>query len=215
MIGNQSPGHSVPVTRRQFQLLLLIGAVLLAGTITLVFGPGRGARNDIHQTRQDLNASRRGIFSTLDVGRKTLADANVQLQVAQQALELQKQGLAIASATSTDTRDVRRRTDEALQTVREVLEALGPISELKGQLDSVVRAVEAGVALARTALTVAQQTLDTGVEALTVAKQTLHELQVSRALQQQLLEVARLTLEQAKQINAKIPGVPVFPTVTP
>lgn len=203
------------MTRPQFQLLLLIGAVLLAGTCVLVLGPGRGARNDIGQTRADLNASRRGIFSTLDVGRRTLADASTQLQVAQQALEMQKQGLAIASGTRTDTHDVRLRTDEALQTVREVLAALGPISELRGQVDTVVRAVQAGVVLARSALTVAQQTLDTGVEALAVARTTLHELQASRALQQQLLDVARQTLEQTRQINAKLPGAPVFPTAAP
>jgi hypothetical protein len=203
------------VTRRQFQLLLLIGAVLLAGTSVLVFGPGRGARNDIAHTRADLNASRRGIFSTLDVGRKTLADANVQLKVAEQSLEMQKEGLAIAATTSSDTHDVRLRTDEALATVREVLKALGPISELKGQVDTVVRAVEAGVVLARTALSVAQQTLSTGVEALAVARSTLHELQVSRALQEQLLAVARETLEQARQINAKFPGAPIFPTTSP
>ena len=52
-------------------------------------------------------------------------------------------------------------------------------------------------------------------QALAVARRTLHELELSRALQQQLLVVARLTLEQTKQINAKIPGVPVFPTAFP
>jgi hypothetical protein len=196
------------VTRRQFQLLLLIGAVLLAGTCVLIFGPARGARNDIGQVRADLSASRSGIFGTL-------ADANAQLEIAEQSLQTQQQGLALASATSTDVHEVRVQTDEALNIVRDVLKALGPISELKGQFDTVVKSVEVGVVLARAALSVAQQTLDTGVEALGVAKKTLHELQVSRALQQQLLDVARQTLEQTRQINAKFPGAPVFPTAAP
>jgi hypothetical protein len=203
------------MTPRHVQLLLVIGALLLAGTGVLVFGPARDAKNDISRTQQDLNVSRRGIFSTLDVGRRTLADATQQLRIAEESLQLQEQGLEIASATRNDTRAVREQTESALRTVRQVLAALGPVSELRHDLESTVRAVEAGVVLARTALTVARQTLDTGLQALTVAKQTLRELQVSRALQQQLLEVARLTLQQTRQINAKIPGVPVFPTARP
>jgi hypothetical protein len=203
------------MTPRHVQLLLVIGALLLAGTGVLVFGPARDAKNDISRTQQDLNVSRRGIFSTLDVGRRTLADATQQLRIAEESLQLQEQGLVIASATRNDTRAVREQTERALRTVRQVLAALGPVSELRHDLESTVRAVEAGVVLARTALTVARQTLDTGLQALTVAKQTLRELQVSRALQQQLLEVARLTLQQTRQINAKIPGVPVFPTARP
>jgi hypothetical protein len=203
------------MTPRHVQLLLVIGALLLAGTGALVFGPARDAKNDISRTQQDLNVSRRGIFSTLDVGRRTLADATQQLRIAEESLQLQEQGLEIASATRNDTRAVREQTESALRTVRQVLAALGPVSELRHDLESTVRAVEAGVVLARTALTVARQTLDTGLQALTVAKQTLRELQVSRALQQQLLEVARLTLQQTRQINAKIPGVPVFPTARP
>jgi hypothetical protein len=203
------------MTPRHVQLLLVIGALLLAGTGVLVFGPARDAKNDISRTQQDLNVSRRGIFSTLDVGRRTLADATQQLRIAEESLQLQEQGLEIASATRNDTRAVREQTESALRTVRQVLAALGPVSELRHDLESTVRAVEAGVVLARTALTVARQTLDTGLQALTVAKQTLRELQVSRALQQQLLEVARLTLQQTRQINAKIPGVPVFPRAWP
>lgn len=203
------------MTRPQFRLMLVIGAVLLAATSALVFGPARGARNDIAQTRADLHVSRHGIFSTLDVGRATLADATTQLRLAEQALQLQKQGLAIAASTSADTHDVRQRTDEALQTVRQVLQALGPLTELKGRLDGAIRAVEAGVALARTALTVAEQTLDTGRQTLGLTRLMLHELEVSRSIQQELLTVARLTLEQARQINAKIPGAPIFPTARP
>lgn len=203
------------MTRHQFHLLLLIGAVLLSGTCVLLFGPARGARNDIAHTRKDLNVSRRGIYSTLEVGRRTLDDANAQLKLAQQALEMQQQGLVIASATSTNTHDVRLRTDEALRTVQDVLKELGPIRDLKGELDTVTKAVEAGVALARTTLSLARQTLDIGLQSLTVAKQTLAELQRSRAIQEELLRVARATLEQARQINAKFPGLPVFPTAAP
>lgn len=203
------------VTRRQFALLLLIGAVLLAGTCVLVFGPARGARNDIGQVRTDLNASRRGIFGTLDTAHKTLADATAQLRLTEQSLVIQQQGLSLATGAKQDTGAIRQQTQQALDTVREVLAALGPIRALKGQVQTVVRAVEAGVSLARSALAVAQQTLSTGQKALAVAVSTLHELQASFAVQQQLLVVARATLEQVKQINRKLPGVPVFPTTAP
>jgi hypothetical protein len=205
------------MTRRQLGLLLLIGAVLLSGTCVLLFGPARGAREDIAKVRADLNASRRGIFSTLDVGRKTLADATVQLRIAEQSLLLQQQGLAIARDSqqvahraADDTAAIRAQTDAALQTVRQVLAALGPLEDLKGKIDTVVRSVEAGVSLARTALAVAQETLATGKAALSVALSSLAELKASRALQQELLDVARQTLEQTKQINRKIPGLPIF-----
>jgi hypothetical protein len=220
IIDTDSP---VPVvTRQQFAILLLIGAVLLAATCVLVFGPARGMRNDIGHMTKDLNVSRRGIYGTLDVGRKTLADATAQLHLAEQSLQIQQQGLAIAADSqhvghiaADNSTAIRAQTEQALQTVRDVLKALGPISDLKGQIETVVRGVQAGVSLARTALAVAQQTLATGQRALAVAVSTLHELTVSRQIQQQLLEVARQTLEQTKEINRKIPGLPVFPTAAP
>lgn len=213
-------GQPVPVfTWQQLGLVLLAGAILLAGTCVLIFGPARGARNDIHQVRTDLQVSRRGIYGTLDVGRKTLADATEQLLMAEQSLQIQQQGLSIARDTQQvahsaagDTDAIRQQTGQALTTVQDVLKALGPISNLKGQIDTVVKGVQAGVDLARTALAVAQQTLATGQSALAVAVSTLHELQVSRGIQQQLLDVAKQTLEQAKQINRKIPGFPIFPS---
>ena len=53
------------MTRPQLTVLMVVGALLLAGTCVLVFGPGRGARNDIGKVRTDLHASRHGIFDTL------------------------------------------------------------------------------------------------------------------------------------------------------
>jgi hypothetical protein len=202
------------VTRAQLGIVLLIGAVLLAGTCVLVFGPARGARNDIGQVRTDLTVSRRGIFSAL-------ADATVQLHLAEQSLQIQQQGLGIAKDSqhvahlaADDTEAIRVQTEQALTTVRDVLAAVGPISELKGSLGTVVKQVEAGVSLARTALAVAQQTLATGQAALAVAVSTLDALHASLDVQRQLLDVARQTLEQAKEINRKIPGLPVFPSAT-
>jgi hypothetical protein len=215
--------RAVPVvTRQQFGLLLLIGAVLLAGTVVLIFGPARGARNDIGQVRKDLTVSRRGIYGTLDTGRKTLADATAQLRLAEQSLQIQQQGLVIAKdsqhvahTTAADTDAIRQQTERALKTVQDVLKALGPLSDLKGKIETVVKGVQAGVDLARTALAVAEQTLATGQRALAIAVSTLHELQVSRAIQQQLLDVARQTLAQTQEINRKIPGAPIFPTAAP
>lgn len=210
-----SPDAQEPVpvlTRKQFGLLLLIGAVLLAGTCVLVLGPAREARNDIGQVREDLNVSRRGIFGTLETGRKTLADATAQLRLTEQSLQIQQQGLSLASGAKQDTGAIRVQTQQALDTVRDVLAALGPISTLKGQIETVVRGVQAGVSLARSALAVAQQTLANGQRALAVAVSTLHELQTSVAVQRQLLAVAQQTLEQVREINRKFPGVPIFPT---
>jgi hypothetical protein len=190
------------VTRAQLGIVLLIGAVLLAGTCVLVFGPARGARNDIGQVRTDLTVSRRGIFSAL-------ADATVQ-----QGLGIAKDSQHVAHLAADDTEAIRVQTEQALTTVRDVLAAVGPISELKGSLGTVVKQVEAGVSLARTALAVAQQTLATGQAALAVAVSTLDALHASLDVQRQLLDVARQTLEQAKEINRKIPGLPVFPSAT-
>jgi hypothetical protein len=205
------------VAHPQAAILGLVVALLLAATCVLIFGPARGARNDIGQVRADLNASRRGIFGTLDVGRQTLSDATTQLRLAEQSLMIQQQGLLIATDAqqvarhaAEDTAAIRMQTEQALTTVRAVLAALGPLGELKGKVETVVKGVEAGVSLARTALAVAQQTLSNGQQALAVAVSTLHELQASLAVQRQLLVVARQTLEQARQINRKIPGAPIF-----
>ncbi len=62
----------------------------------------------------------------------------------------------------------------------------------------------------RLILVLAQQSLSTGKQALQVALTTLDTLRQSRTLQQQLLDVARQTVQQTQEIN-KIPGPPVFP----
>jgi hypothetical protein len=54
------------MTRRQFGILLLIGSVLLGGTLALIFGPARGMRTDIVNVSDDLDASRDGIFLQLN-----------------------------------------------------------------------------------------------------------------------------------------------------
>jgi hypothetical protein len=109
---------------------------------------------------------------------------------------------------------ILHRTDEALSTVKRVLRALGPLRKLRGQIADVVRSVQAGVAIARAALDVAHRTLATGAAALAVAQRTLAVLQQSRDIQLQALRVARETLHQTVEINRKIPTPPVFPTTS-
>ena len=45
-------------------------------------------------------------------------------------------------------------------------------------------------------------------------RDTLATLKRSEQIQVQLLETARATLEQAREINRKIPGAPIFPTTS-
>lgn len=66
------------VSRPQRVLLIVIATVLLAGLLALVLGPARGLRNDIGLV-QDLDASRDGIFGTLETGRASLGELREQL----------------------------------------------------------------------------------------------------------------------------------------
>jgi hypothetical protein len=208
-------GKDLPVKRSHVGLAAAIGAVLLASLAALLFGPARGARDDIGHVRKDLAASRTGIYQTLDTGRASLADADRTLRATETSLQVQQQGLAISSqalqtaqGTGQDVAAIRSQTDAALATVRQVIAALGPLQTLKGDVETVVT-------LARTALGVAQQTLATGQQALEVARTTLATLRQSRDIQQQLLDVARSTLQQTQEINRKIPLPPVFGAATP
>jgi hypothetical protein len=210
----------VPVlSGRQVVVLVVVGTFLLAATCSLVFGPARGARDDIGQVRTDLHASRQDVHQTLGTARRTLTRLTDTLGLVQDSLRLQQQGLDIAqesqdvARTGVDaTLDIRRQTTDTLATLRRVITALGPLQELRGDLATVVDSVEAGVALARSTLAIAQQTLTTGQEALRIAGRTLATLEESRDLQVALLDVARQTLRQATEINRKIPVPPIFPT---
>lgn len=200
------------LTWRQLAVLLLIGAVLLAGILVLLFGPARGARNDIASLRTDLSASREGIYGTLGT-------AITQLDATRTSLEIQEQSLAVAVEAEKDaesgaqaTQQILDQTRDALTLVREVTQALGPLDQLDDKIDSLVTDVEQATRLARSALAVAEQTLATGRQALVVARDTLATLKRSEQIQVQLLETARATLEQAREINRKIPGAPIFPT---
>ena len=209
---DEAAARALPLmTRGQFGVLLLIGAVLLAGTLALVFGPGRGLREDIGDVQDDLASSQKGIYGTLGTGRESLAVVRQQLAGAERSLVLQRQGLEVAQAAEQDTTAIRAQTDAALQTVREVSRALGGVDAVGKDVATLVRSAEQGVRLARAALAVAEQTLATGQQALAVARETLSTLQQSKAVQDQLLEVARQTLEEARRIDRKIPGAPVFP----
>ena len=201
------------LTKRQFGILLLIGAVLLGGTLSLVFGPARGIRTDIVNVSDDLDASRDGIFLQLDTAR-------TQLGLTEQSLEIQEAGLEVAVEAEKDTTVAAQSTQallaetrETLELVREVTRSLGP--DVGAKVDMLVQDVEQAVAIARRTLAVAQQTLATGQQALAVARDTLATLKRSEQLQVDLLETARATLEQARQINRKIPGAPIFPEAPP
>lgn len=208
----------VPVrimSRPQFGLLALVLAVLLAGTLVLVFGPARGMRHDIHKMTGDLDASRNGIFEQLQTARTQLAGTERSLVIQQQGLEVAKAAEQDSKTAAQATQQILDQTREALRLVREVTKALGPLDQLGPKIDSVVRNVQQGVRLAAAALQVAEQTLDTGQQALAVAQDTLATLKRSEKIQEQLLQVARATLQQTIEINRKIPGVPVFPTAAP
>jgi ribosome-binding protein aMBF1 (putative translation factor) len=190
------------MTRRQFSVLMLILAVLLGGTLALVFGPARGMRTDIVNVSDDLDASRDGIFLQLNTAR-------TQLGLTEQSLEIQETGLEVAMEAERDTtvaaqstRELLEETRATLQLVREVTRSLGP--DVGEKVDMLVKDVEQAVALARQTLAVAQQTLATGQQALAVARDTLATLKRSEQIQIELLKTA-------KEINRKIPFPPVFP----
>ena len=189
------------MTRRQFSVLMLIMAVLLGGTLALIFGPARGMRTDIVKVSDDLDASRDGIFLQLDTAR-------TQLGLTEQSLEIQEAGLEVAVEAERDTtvaaqstRELLEETRATLKLVREVTQSLGP--EVGQKVDMLVRDVQQAVAIARETLAVAQQTLATGRETLAVARDTLATLKRSEQIQIELLRTA-------KEINRKIPP-PVFP----
>lgn len=211
---------AVPImTKRQFGVLLLTGAVLLSGVLVLLFGPARGMRNDIGSLRTDLSASREGIYGQLGTGREQLGTAVVQLRATEKSLRIQEQGLAVAveaekdaSSAAQATQEILDETRATLALVRDVADALGPLDQLDDKINSVVTNVEQAVRLARQTLQVAEQTLATGQQALALARDTLATLKRSEQIQLQLLETARATLEQTREINRKIPGAPIFPT---
>ena len=205
----------VPVrlfTGPQLGLLFLVLAVLLAGTLALVFGPGRGLRTDIVKVSDDLDASRDGIFSQLRTARTQLTLTEQSLKIQEQGLQVAVEGERDAQVAAQSSQEILDQTRQALALVREVTQALGPLDQLDVKLDSVVRNVEQGVRLARSALQVAEQTLATGQQALAVARDTLATLKRSEQVQVELLKVARATLQQTREINRKIPGAPIFPT---
>lgn len=206
-------------TRQQRAVALVVAIFLLAGVCGVLFGPARGARDDIGELRDDLDASRRGIGETVEIGQTTLDRLARQLKVTERSLTIQRRGLRTARESQevarvgvNSTRRIEAQTTQTLTTLRRVVAALGPLRRLRGDVKSVVANVEAGVSLARTTLGLARRTLADGQRALTVAIDTLATLRGSKQVQEDLLAVARATLEEVREINAKIPLPPVFPT---
>lgn len=175
----------MPVFSRRQKLILGVLLVLsVTATGLVLFGPGRGAREDLAHLRTDLHGTRAGVATTASVSRRTLDELSAELQTTQKSLEIQVQGLSvarssqrIAGSTARSTETIRRQTVAALATTRHVLAALGPLRKLRGDVTMVTAGVQAGVALARTTL-----------------------------------EVGRQTLEQVTRINRKIPAPAVFGT---
>lgn len=138
----------------------VVAAVLLAGVLVLIFGPARGARDDIAAVRDNVSEARRGIYQTLHVQQSTLKRLTQQLHALKESLHVQVASLHTARHTG---RNVSRVVQEARKTE-----------------------------------------LDTAA-ILRQAEMTLTQLQQSRQIQRQLLEVARQTLRQTRQINHKLP----------
>ena len=73
-------------TRRQVVLALTIALVLLTGVGFILFGPGRGARDDIANVRTNLAGTRATLASSLGVQQQTLKTTVTTLQATQTAL---------------------------------------------------------------------------------------------------------------------------------
>jgi methyl-accepting chemotaxis protein len=210
------------LTHRQVAVLVVLLLLSTGATAALVLGPGRGAREDLGAVRADLDRTEELIDGTLGVQRRTLDRITTQLETTRDSLRVQRVGLEIARSsgrvageTLESTRAVERQTRTALAAVRRVVTALGPLRELRGDVEVVTTSVRTAVELARATLDVAELTLSDGREALEVARTTLSTLQRSEQVQRDLLEVSRDTLDQVVEINRKIPFPPVFPTGEP
>jgi chromosome segregation ATPase len=209
------------LSRRQLTMLVLLLVLSVGATAALVFGPGRGARQDLGETQRDLESAQDGIYQQLDILQQQLTTLTAQLETTQESLKVQQTGLdvarsseQIAGQTLRSTESIRVQTTQTLGRLDRVITALGPLRRLKGDLETVVEGVRAGVELARTTLQLAQQTLQNGKDALHVARSTLDTLLRSEGIQRDLLQVARQTLAQVTEVNRKLPQPPIFPTMS-
>lgn len=148
------------MSRRPLVLAGAIGLVLLAGLLVLVFGPARGARDDIAAIRGNVHGAHIGITDTLQTQRASLGHLTLQLQALRASLRVQVAALHTARNTAAD------------------------VHQLLGQ---------------------ARLTEQSTTAILRQAELTLQQLRESRGIQQQLLTVARATLEQTREINHKLP----------
>ena len=137
-----------------------VGIVALAGVLVLVFGPARGARDDIAAVRANVTSARVGIYKTLNTQQAALQRLTKQLHTLRLSLRVQAASLHTARRTS------------------------GDVSRLVRE---------------------ARTTEVSAVQILHRAEVTVSQLQQSRRIQHELLTIARLTLQQTRQINRKIP----------
>jgi hypothetical protein len=186
--------------RRRLLALIVTVVVIITASGALIFGPARGARDDLSHVRADLHASRSGIFHTVRILTGQLRTTQQLLVTQERALAVAKESQRLARTTAEHTSDLLNQTTMMVSTVRQVLAALGPLHDLR-----------AAVRLARSTLAVARQTLSTGKTGLRLALATLRTLRDSRDIQAKLLEVARRTLRETQEIDRKMPIPPIFP----
>lgn len=135
----------VAFSHRQVALLALVATVLGAAVGVLLFGPARGARDDIGSVRSDLHGSRQAIGATLGTARTDAVQAGTALArttltVAQQTLRTGKQALTTATdtlQTLTTSLDVQRQqlavAQQTLEQTREINRKIpGTVAPLPG-----------------------------------------------------------------------------------
>lgn len=107
--------------------------VLLAGTLVLLFGPGRGAR-------QDINAQRDLIAGQLVVAKAQLVAAEQARDEARRTRELTEAGLAVA----TQTRDLARQTRDIAAETRDTAKQTRDVAAETRDLTRQLRQIAAG-----------------------------------------------------------------------
>jgi hypothetical protein len=126
-----------------------IAVVLFAGVLVLLFGPARGARNDVAAIRANVSSARVGIYKTLDTQQSALQRLNKQLHTLRLSLRVQAASLHTARRTSDD---VSRVVKEARTTEITAVAILRHAEVTVNQLELSRR-------IQRELLTVARQTL--------------------------------------------------------
>src|ERR1700712_729872 len=133
------PTPAVPLVhhvaqRRNVVLLVALLAIVATAIGALVFGPARGARDDIGHVRTDLHGTHTTLQATLRTTRASLARTTALLHSTETALTVSRQGLTVArqseqlaGTTTANTTMLVQQTGSTLTTVQQVVTALGPL----------------------------------------------------------------------------------------